>query len=231
MKIAIGTLAALVIAGVIYLPGLYRRVIGLGRMPNSEEAERREVVEPPVSTPTDAPVKAQLYWASKTASGTLEPTTVELRLSADPVERGKQLLDALEAQAPGAEARTLPATASLLEFYLLPGGVAVADFSGALATEMPSGIMSEQLAVDSIGRTLAANIPDLRELKILIDGREASTLAGHIDLTGYFLLQPAEAPGVKPAGAPPPGGVRSPAGHRQTEIPGLPGARKEKPGR
>jgi hypothetical protein len=199
MKIAIGVLAALVVAGVIYLPGLYRRVVGLGRLPNSEEAERREAVQPPVLTPTDAPVKAQLYWAS--AAGALEPTTIELKLSADPVERGKQLIAALIARPPSADARTLPAAASLEEFYLLPGGVAVADFSGALATELPSGIMSEQLAVDSIVQTLAANIPDLRELKILIDGREASTLAGHIDLTGYFLLQPpAAAAGTAPGG-------------------------------
>lgn len=203
MKLAIGLLAALVVAGVIYLPGLYRRVIGLGSMPSSDEAERREVVQPPVSTPTDAPVTAQLYWAS--ATGTVEPTTVELRLSADPVERGKQLIAALIARAPSAEARTLPSAASLVEFYLLPGGIAVADFSGALATELPSGIMSEQLAVDSIAQTLVANIPDLRELKILIDGREASTLAGHIDLTGYFLLQPPAAPAAQPAGGAPGG--------------------------
>ena len=189
-KIAIAVLAALVVAGAIYLPGLYRRVVGLKRIPVSEEAERHAVVEPPVSTPTDQPMMARMFWASTTTPGTLDETDVVLKLSADPVERGKQLLTALIAGPPDPGKRTLPPGTSLLEFYLLPEGVAVADFSSALSTEMPSGIQSEQLAVESIDETLAANIPNLRKLKILIDGQEAKTLAGHIDLTGYFLLRP-----------------------------------------
>jgi hypothetical protein len=64
----------------------------------------------------------------------------------------------------------------------------VADFSDAVASEMPSGILSEQLAVDSIARTLAINVPGLRRLKILIHGQEVDTLAGNVDLTGFFDL-------------------------------------------
>jgi hypothetical protein len=55
--------------------------------------------------------------------------------------------------------------------------------------------LSEQLALNSIADTLAVNMPTLSQLKILIDGQEATTLAGHIDLTGSFVLQtPATAP-------------------------------------
>jgi hypothetical protein len=204
-KIAIAVLVALVIAGVVYLPGLYRRVVGLKRMPASEEVERRAVVQPPVSTPTDVPVEAHMYWASKTTPGALQETDLEMKLSANPAERGKQLLAALIARVPGPDQRTLPAAASLEEFYLLPGGMAVADFSSELSTDMPSGIQSEQLAVDSIADTLAANIPGLRRLKILIGGHEAETLAGHIDLTGYFVLHsPPAAPATPSSPGPGP---------------------------
>lgn len=196
-KIAVLVLAALVVGGVIYLPGLYRRVVGLKQTPVSEEVERRSVLQPPVSTTSDVKQEAQMYWASISVPGTLQPTDVDMKLSANPVERGKQLLAALIADPPSANQRTLPAGASLLEFYLLPEGVAVADFSSELATQLPSGIQSEQLAVESIADTLAANIPNLRLLKILIDGQEAQTLAGHIDLTGYFVLRP---PPANPAG-------------------------------
>lgn len=198
-KSAIIVLVVLVAAGFIYLPGLYRRVVGLQHMPASEEAERRAVVRPPVSTPTDVPVHALMFWASTSVPGTLDSHPVELKLSADAVERGKQLLNALIAGPPDPAERTLSPNAALIEFYLLPGGAAVADFSSALSTELPSGIQSEQLAVNSIADTLAANIPNLRKLKILIDGHEAQTLAGHIDLTGYFALQ---APPSAPAAAP-----------------------------
>ncbi len=201
-RIALIVLAALVVAGIVYLPGLYRQVIGLRRIPVSEEAERRAVLQPPVAATRAATEQAWIYWASASAPGTLQATSVEMKLAADPVEKGKQLLTALINGPPDPSQRTLPPTASLLEFYLLPEGAAVADFSSELATELPSGIQSEQLAVESIADTLAANIPNLRRLKILIDGQEARTLAGHIDLTGYFVLQ---SPSTGAAPAPPTG--------------------------
>ena len=68
----------------------------------------------------------------------------------------------------------------------LPDGTAVADFSEALGTSIPSGIQSEQLAVDSIARTLEANVPQVQRFKILIHGQEVETLAGHFDLTQTF---------------------------------------------
>jgi hypothetical protein len=82
----------------------------------------------------------------------------------------------------------LPPDAVLLAFYLLPDGTAVADFSEALATATPSGIESEQMAVDSITKTLEANVPQVRWLKILVHGQEVDTLAGHLDLTRTFLV-------------------------------------------
>ena len=85
--------------------------------------------------------------------------------------------------------------AALLEFYLLPDGTGIADFSEALATATPSGIASEQLAIESIARTLEANVPQVKRLKILIHGQEVETLAGHLDLTGTFALSPALAQG------------------------------------
>jgi hypothetical protein len=65
---------------------------------------------------------------------------------------------------------------------------------------MPSGILSEKQAVSSIARTLASNVPSLRRLKILIHGQEVETLAGNLDLTGYFDLN-VPAPATSPAAA------------------------------
>jgi hypothetical protein len=73
----------------------------------------------------------------------------------------------------------------------------VADFSEALANSIPSGIASEQLAVESIARTLEANIPQVRRLKILIHGQEVETLAGHLDLSGTFPLSPPPMPAIR----------------------------------
>jgi sporulation and spore germination protein len=87
----------------------------------------------------------------------------------------------------------LPADATLLAFYIQPGETAVADFSDILASGTPSGILSEQLAVDSITQTLGANMTAIHQLKILIHGQEAESLAGHVDLSGMFPV-PSPAP-------------------------------------
>jgi hypothetical protein len=148
-------------------------------------------------------VKATLFWASGNSDGTLVESAVELPLSSDSVLRAKQILNTLLAGPVDADLRTLPPDAVLLAFYLLPDGTAVADFSEALATSTPSGIQSEQLAVDSITRTLEANVPRVQRLKILIHGQEVETLAGHLDLTGAFLVNTKGVP-VAPVATTPP---------------------------
>ena len=44
------------------------------------------------------------------------------------------------------------------------------------------------MAVDSITKTLEANVPQVRRLKILIHGQEVETLAGHLDLSQAFVV-------------------------------------------
>jgi hypothetical protein len=186
LKTTIVILAALVVVGLITLPSLRRAIERISKTPQTEQQARREVMQVPISTPTDVKVRAQMFWLSKSSSSALEPTTVEIPLSADPAERAKQLLIALILMPPAPERRTLPADATLLAFYIQPDGTGIADFSDEVQTGTPSGILSEQLAVDSIVQTLGANMSGIERLKILIHGQDAETLAGHLDLSGLF---------------------------------------------
>ena len=191
-------LVALVIAvaiAAIYLPILRRNIRQAAKLQQrSEEQARRELAQPTVINPGDPRVKAKLFWASEAADGSLVPVIVELPLSSDPILRSKQVLNTLLAGPVDTEARTLPPEAALLAFYLLPDGTAIADFSEALATSTPSGIESEQMAADSLTKTLEANVPQVRRLKILIHGQEVETLAGHLDLSQPFLVSANPAP-------------------------------------
>jgi hypothetical protein len=186
LQITLAILAVAVVIGLISLRSLQNRMQRLAQAPTTEEQARRDLLKPPISTATDAVAQIQIFWA--VTPDRVAPMQVALPLSADPVKRARQLIDALILQVPSAEERTLPAEATLLGFYILPDGTAVADFSETLSTGTPSGILSEQLAVDSITRTLESNVPGLRRLKILIHGQEVDTLAGHVDLTGFFDL-------------------------------------------
>jgi len=193
-----------VVGAAIYFPILRRRVKRAARLQQqSEEQARRELAQPIAANPSDPRVKTKLFWASDAMDSTLTPVVVELPLANDPVLRSKQVLNTLLAGPVDVELRTLPPDAVLLAFYLLPDGTGIADFSEALATSVPSGIASEQMAVESIARTLEANVPQVQRLRILIHGQEVETLAGHLDLTGAFVVNTKPVPSTKPAVAAP----------------------------
>jgi len=178
-----------VVSAAIYFPILRRRVKTAAKIAEpSEEQARRELTQAITQNASDPVVKVKMFWTSSEDESALAPVTIQLALSKDAALRAKQVINTLLAGPVDSDLRTLPPDAALLAFYLLPDGTAVADFSEALATSTPSGIQSEQLAVDSIARTLEANVPPVKRLKILIHGQELDTLAGHVDLTQLFIV-------------------------------------------
>ena len=215
IKWLIAALCAAVLIGLFYLPRLWRGARDLGKPATSDEQARREIVQPPIVTSSDTKVETKLFWISASNPSVLEAEDVSLALSADPVQRSRQLVNALILSPPDPAQRTLPADTALLDFYLLPDGTAIADFADTLSTGTPSGILSEQLAVDSITKTLGAAVPQIRRLKILLHGQEADTLAGHVDLTGFFAVRAAAS--TLPAPGPPP---PAPAGAAPATKPG-----------
>src|SRR5258708_14672231 len=190
-----GVLLAAVIAAALYFPAL-RRQVNKARVlteKTAEQAGRVVLARAPVMT-GDPMVKVKMFWGSRGQEGELLPVIVELPLSRDPGLRAKQVLNTLLAGPVDAESRTLPPDAALLAFYILPDGTAVADFSDEIRTSIPSGIQTEQFAVESILRTLEANVPQILRLQILIYGPAADTLAGHVDLTQLFHLNAKDPP-------------------------------------
>jgi len=70
--------------------------------------------------------------------------------------------------------------------YLVDPGLAVIDLNAAFADGHRSGVLVEELTVASLVQTLAANIPGIARVKILVDGKERETLAGHADLSNFY---------------------------------------------
>jgi hypothetical protein len=185
----IAAIAFVLTSSVIYFVILRKHIKTTARVrPPTEEQARRELAQVNTASPGDTKEKVKLFWAAEASGSTLNPVTIELPLAKDPVQRSRQILNTLLAGPVDSDLRTLPPEAALLAFYLLPDGTGIADFSESLATSIPSGIQSEQLAADSITRTLEANVPQVKRLKILIHGQEVETLAGHLDLTGPLVV-------------------------------------------
>lgn len=198
----LAVLGVLVVIGLISAGGLWKRLQHLEEASKTDQEGRQEVLTPPISTASDVNTNAKIFWASGPDS--VAAVNVSMPLSADPVERSKQLVRELIEKPPTPSQRTLPGDAVLTDFYVLPGGTAVADFSDALSAELPSGILSEAMAVNSIVDTLSSNVTGLLRLKILIHGQEVDTLAGHVDLTGFFDL-------IATGAGTPPASVTAPA--------------------
>lgn len=64
-----------------------------------------------------------------------------------------------------------------------PGGeLAVIDLRSAFVNQHPSGVEVESLTLLSMLGTLHANIPQIEQVRFLVDGQPRETLAGHADL-------------------------------------------------
>ncbi|MFP4445775.1 MAG: GerMN domain-containing protein [Desulfosudaceae bacterium] len=81
---------------------------------------------------------------------------------------------------------TIPEGTVCRAFYLTDRGVAYVDFSGAVRDNHPGGSGAERFTIYSVVNTLVLNMAGVEQVKILIDGQEAETLAGHIDLRHPF---------------------------------------------
>jgi hypothetical protein len=62
------------------------------------------------------------------------------------------------------------------------GELAVIDLRGGFVDQHPSGVEVETLTLESIIGTLHANLPQIEQVRFLVDGQPRETLAGHADL-------------------------------------------------
>lgn len=68
-----------------------------------------------------------------------------------------------------------------------PGGeLAVVNLRGSFVNQHPSGVEVESLTLLSIIGTLHANVPQIEQVRFLVDGQPRETLAGHADLLRIY---------------------------------------------
>lgn len=78
---------------------------------------------------------------------------------------------------------SFPRDVELREVFITSQGVAYVDFSQELVQNHPGGSSAEELTVYSLSNTLIANFPAIKMVRILVEGREIPSIAGHLDLT------------------------------------------------
>ena len=78
--------------------------------------------------------------------------------------------------------RTIPEKTRLRGLHILDNRIAYVDLSNEIRDRHPGGARSEMLTIFSIVNSLTMNLADIETVKILIEGQEATTLTGHMDL-------------------------------------------------
>ncbi|RJP81113.1 MAG: spore gernimation protein [Desulfobacteraceae bacterium] len=106
-----------------------------------------------------------------------------LLVTDDPLEMGRMIIKELIQGPNGNLVRTIPVGTALNAIYISKEGTAFVDFSDMIRENHPGGSQTELLTVYSIVNSITLNINEVERVKILIEGRESQTLAGHIDLT------------------------------------------------
>jgi hypothetical protein len=141
----------------------------------------------PVAPPALGPTEGVTLYVADDVSGALRRQSAQIPLPTGRQQRSEELLRALLRvyQEPGA-GHPLSAASDIRSIYLVEPGAAVIDVNAAFADEHRSGILAEQLTVESLVETLAANVPGIQRVRILVEGKTRDTLAGHADLSDWF---------------------------------------------
>ena len=146
-------------------------------------AQEQSVVLPP----TGGPATSVTFYIASDADGTLHRSQETMALPEERSERTRAILRALFAR----YTQTSPTPANsvgsdLRDVFLFGNDTAVVDTSAGFADSHPSGVLAEELTIASIVATLNANNPQIVRVKILVDGKERETLAGHADLRRFY---------------------------------------------
>jgi len=132
------------------------------------------------------PEPVTLYVAND-SDGTLRKTQLSVSLPVERSERARAVLRILMAQyLNSGSPHPVGDKSDVRQVYLMNDGTAIVDTNSAFADAHPSGVLAEELTVASLVATLNANDDKITRVKILVDGQERDTLAGHADLRRFY---------------------------------------------
>jgi len=173
---------ALAIGFVITL-GLFVDVVGrIQSMVQQKEPEGNPFTPPaaPLYEQTDPPMTVKVFFPGMQEDIILSGEDQTIFRSAELANRARQILQKLlEGPKTAGLYPSLPKDTKLQEVFIDGMGLAYVDFSSPISANHPGGMLNEQATVYSIVNSLTYNLPEIRQVKILVGGAEKETLAGH----------------------------------------------------
>ena len=151
---------------------------------DEQAASEQQLPAAPQSTGPPEPVT--LYVADD-SDGTLHKTQVSVPMPVERSERARATLRTLLQQyLKSPSSHPIGKDSDIRQVFLMDDGTAIVDSDAAFADAHPSGVLAEELTVASLVLTLNANDGKITRVKILVNGQERETLAGHADLKRFY---------------------------------------------
>ena len=147
--------------------------------PNTVVPGQPELAQP--SRP-DEPLTIALYYPLE---GMLASGFVAVKRQPDGQSQARVILAAMLGDQRVAHTALLK-DVRLRELYLDASGTAYVDLASVQQKEIRVSARDELMALYAVVNTLLQNIEEIKRVRVLLDGREAQTLAGHIDLSRAF---------------------------------------------
>ena len=161
-------LAAAVTAAFILLPRWYA------------ESQPVAQVEAPAA-PATPKIKAQLFYVADDGLR-LVAVQRDVPFGQGTLLQARRLVEAQLEPPPKPHVSAIPEGTKLRSLFLDPEGHAFVDLSREVSAAHPGGALEAILTVYSIVNAVTENLPAVRAVQILVDGREVDTLAGLVDL-------------------------------------------------
>jgi hypothetical protein len=116
---------------------------------------------------------------------------------ANDTEQAKELVKALIEGSKGGKIATFPPKTEVQGVRIRENGTAEVNFNKSFVKDHPGGTASEVATVYSLTDTLVANIPAIKRVRILVEGKEINSIKGHVSTKNAFEFKDMKGPGNK----------------------------------
>lgn len=184
-----GALVTLVVAWLLFI-ALPQWAARPAAEPDVEEERIAQRAGEPAPESAAPQIKARLFYVS--ADGRrLEDVERDVPFASSVSAQARAIIEAQLQPVAEPLVSAIPEGVVLREVFVTDRGEAYVDLTGEISSNHTGGSLDEILTVYTIVGALTQNLPDIKRVQILIDGREADTLAGHVDLRRPLSPDPA----------------------------------------
>jgi spore germination protein GerM len=139
------------------------------------------------AAPSNAPapagrkIKARLFYVAEDGAH-LTGVEREIAYGEGTVAQAREIVAAQLAPVAEPLVSAVPAGTALRALFVTDRGDAYVDLSRDVVAAHPGGSTTELLTIYTIVDALTENLPAVRAVQLLVEGKEVDTIAGHIDL-------------------------------------------------